>query len=119
MILALLARKFRAVRLDLRKFAGWFAQVNQELFTLKRVTVRDVSGFRDYLRRDRGQAVASINRCLVTLRRFLNWLVEIRAVETNVAKPVKELRRQELAPKGLDRSQVRRLLRETELREDL
>jgi site-specific recombinase XerD len=32
---------------------------------------------------------------------------------------VKELRRQALAPKGLDRSQVRRLLREIELRQDV
>jgi integrase/recombinase XerC len=34
-------------------------------------------------------------------------------------KPVKELRRVQLAPKGLDRSQVRRLLREIELRRDV
>ena len=34
-------------------------------------------------------------------------------------RPVKELRRQQLAPKGLDRSQVRRLLREIELRQDV
>lgn len=32
---------------------------------------------------------------------------------------MKELRRQQLAPKGLDRSQVRRLLREIELRQDV
>ncbi len=38
---------------------------------------------------------------------------------TNPAKPVKELRRQQLAPKGLDRSQVRRLLREVEVRQDV
>src|SRR6185312_5814997 len=34
------------------------------------------------------------------------------------AKKVKELRRVALAPKGLDRPQVRRLLREVELRQD-
>ena len=32
---------------------------------------------------------------------------------------MKELRRQQLAPRGLDRSQVRRLLREVELRGDI
>ena len=34
-------------------------------------------------------------------------------------REVKELRRQELAPKGMERSNVRRLLREVQLREDV
>ena len=34
-------------------------------------------------------------------------------------KPVKELRKQQLAPKGLERQDVRRLLREVELRNDV
>jgi integrase/recombinase XerC len=37
----------------------------------------------------------------------------------NPAKKVKELRRQRLSPKGLERTQVRRLLREVELRGDI
>lgn len=37
----------------------------------------------------------------------------------NAAKPVKELRRQQLSPKGLDRASVRKLLREIELRQDV
>ena len=40
-------------------------------------------------------------------------------LKANSAKSVKELRRQQLAPKGLDRSEVRRLLREVELRQDV
>ena len=40
-------------------------------------------------------------------------------LKANPAKPVKELRRQQLAPKGMDRSQVRKLLREIELRNDI
>jgi integrase/recombinase XerC len=38
---------------------------------------------------------------------------------SNPCKKVKELRRQELSPKGLDQSQVRKLLREVELRGDV
>jgi site-specific recombinase XerC len=40
-------------------------------------------------------------------------------VPTNPAKNVKELRRQELAPKGMEGADVRRLLREIELRQDV
>jgi integrase/recombinase XerC len=109
----------RAFAQDLRKFVSWFVQANQEPFKVSRVTTGDVSGFRDYLRRDRGQAVATVNRALVTVRRLFAWLVEQGHMAGNPAKKVKELRRQQLAPKGLDRGQVRRLLREAELRGDL
>jgi site-specific recombinase XerD len=108
----------RAFAQDVRKFARWFTTANRERFCLKRVTVRDITDFRESLRRDDGQAVSTVNRCLVTLRKFFGWLAEHGHVENNPARPVKELRRQQLAPKGLDRAQVRKLLREVELRQD-
>ena len=60
-----------------------------------------------------------MNRALVTVRGFFGWLADQGHLPSNPAKKVKELRRQALAPKGLDRSQVRRLLREIELRQDV
>lgn len=108
----------RAFALDLTKFSNWFVLANREPFRISRVTTGDVSSFRDYLRRDEEQAVSTVNRALVTVRRFFTWLVEQGHLTANPTKKVKELRRQQLAPKGLDRSQVRRLLREVELRGD-
>lgn len=104
---------------DVRKFARWFVMANKEQFKIERVTTRDITDFRQYLRKDRNQAVATVNRCLVMLRRFFSWLAEQGHVKANPAKAVKELRRQQLAPKGLDRSIVRKLLREVELRADI
>lgn len=109
----------RAFHRDLGKFATWFTKANREPFRISRVTARDVTDFRDHLRREQGQAVATVNRALVTVRRFFAWLIEQGELSSNPAKKVKELRRQPLAPKGLDRSQVRRLLREVELRGDV
>jgi integrase/recombinase XerC len=109
----------RAVIQDMRKFAGWFTAANQEPFRASRVTTRDVTDFKDHLRREKGQAVATVNRALVTLRRYLGWLAEQGHVPSNPARKVKELRRVQLAPKGLERAVVRRLLREVELRDDL
>ena len=109
----------RAFTQDMRKFASWFSSANRERFVVGRVTTRDVADFRDHLRREQGQAVATINRALVTVRRFFSWLNEQGYVASNPAKKVKELKRVGLAPKGLDRSQVRRLLREIELRQDI
>jgi integrase/recombinase XerC len=115
----LAANSRKAITQDVRKFARWFASANKEPFKIKRVTTRDVTDFRDFLRREKKQAVATVNRCLVTVRRFFGWLADHGHIQANVAKPVKELRRQALAPKGLDRGQVRKLLRECELRSDL
>lgn len=109
----------RGIVLDLRKLARWFTQANKEAFVVKRVTTRDVADLRDYLRREQGQAVATVNRTLVMARRYFGWLAEQGHVTANPAKKVKEIRRVQLAPKGLDRSQVRRLLREIELRQDV
>ncbi len=109
----------RVVIMDLRKFAAWFSQANAEPFCIERVTTRDVTDFKDALRRQQGQAVATVNRALVTLRRYFAWAAENGHIPANPAKPVKELRRQQLAPKGMERSDVRRLLREIELRQDV
>lgn len=109
----------RAFKQDLDKFTRWFSTTNREAFQFAGITTADVSGFRDHLRRDLGQAVATVNRALVTVRRLLKWLVECGDLTNNPAAKVRELRRQKLAPKGLDRSQVRRLLREVELRGDI
>jgi integrase/recombinase XerC len=113
------ANSRRGFSQDVRKFARWFSGANREPFTVGRVTTRDITDFRDDLRREQGQAVATVNRALVTVRRFFAWLAEQGHVSANPAKKVKELRRQALAPKGLERSQVRRLLREVDLRQDV
>jgi len=109
----------RAMIQDVRKFAKWFTVVNQEPLRITRVTVRDISDCKDYLRKERGQAVSTCNRCLVTLRRFFGWLAAQGHLQSNPAKAVKELCRVLLAPKGMKRAEVRRLLREVELRQDI
>lgn len=108
----------RAFAQDVRKFGHWFTSANREPLAVNRVTVRDITDFREHLRREKGQAVATVNRAIVTLRKFFGWLADQGHIPANPGKPVKELKRQALAPKGLDRSQVRKLLREVELRQD-
>ena len=109
----------RAFVNDLGKFSNWFEQANREPFSTRRVTTADIASFRDHLRREKNQAVSTVNRALVAIRTFFTWLVEAGELTSNPAKKVKELRRQQLAPKGLERPQVRRLLREVELRGDI
>ncbi len=109
----------RLIARDVRQLAEWFSSSNTEPFVVGRVTMRDVVDFRNHLRHQKGQAVATVNRSLVLVRRFFDWLAKEGHIPSNPAKSVKELKRQALAPKGLDQSQVRRLLREIELRQDI
>src|SRR5689334_16420823 len=83
----------RAFTNDVRKFAGWFSAANAEPFVVGRVTTRDITDFREHLRREKKQAVSTVNRALVTLRRFFGWLADEGHIPVNPAKKVKELRR--------------------------
>jgi site-specific recombinase XerD len=109
----------KALSFDLRKFATYFMEVNREPFSSERVTTSDITSFKRYLREEKSQSVATVNRALVAVRKYLTWLVETDHIAANPAKGVKELSQQKLAPQGLERSQVRKLLREVELRQDI
>ncbi len=109
----------RAIRSDLLRFGRWYVEANNEPFAWERVVTRDVADFREHLVRVEGRAVATVNRCLVMVRRVFDWLVSEGELSSSPAKGVKELRRQPLAPKGLSRPEVRKLLREAEARQDL
>lgn len=108
----------KAVKCDLAKFIKWFVAANGEQFDLSRITVRDVGDFRDNLYRVRHQAVSTVNRAVVSVRRFLGHLVKSGALPENPAESVKELRRVPTVPKGLTTGEVRRIMREAELRQD-
>ena len=109
----------RALDNDLRKFAVWFIERNQEPLDVRRITLRDLTDYREYLHRERNQAVATVNRALVMLRRYLAWLASQGIISSNPAQSIKELRRVPLCPKGLPSNEVRKLFRELELRGDV
>ncbi len=103
---------------DFKKWVLWFESVNDEEYDSRRVTLRDVTDFRAHLRDERSQAVSTVNRCLVTLRRYFAFLAQEEVIPSNPASNVKELRRTPTAPKAIDRAVVRRMLREATVRDD-
>lgn len=104
---------------DVRKFAKWFSSANGERFKVERVTQRDVIDFKQHARRTEGHSVSTVNRALVSLRKYFGWLVNAGYLSANPVAGVKELRKQQTAPKGLTQQQVRKLLREIEIRQDI
>jgi len=109
----------RAILFDLKKFLQYFTTANQEPYDSQRVTAMDMMGFRNDLRQKRQQAVSTVNRALVSVRRYMDWLADQGVLKANVGKAVKELKRQRPVPKGLERAEVRKLMREIELRHDI
>ena len=108
----------KALRLDLAKFVRWFESANEERYADERVTPRDIADFRRHLREVRRQAVATVNRCLVTLRRYFGFLADKEVIASNPAEGIKELRRVMGPPKAIERSKVRKMLREATVRCD-
>lgn len=51
--------------MDICKFARWFTSANAEPWDVSRVTVRDITGSREYLHREKRQATTTVNRCLL------------------------------------------------------
>jgi len=108
----------RAIRSDLFRFGRWYVRSNNEPLDWSRVVTRDIADFREHMVRVEERSVSTVNRCLVMVRQVLAWLVHDGQISSSPAKNVKELRRQPLAPKGLSRSEARKLLREAEARQD-
>ena len=112
-------RTVEAIRYDIAKFVRWFTNANQERFDSRRISTADVASFRSHLREVRRQSVSTVNRALVSVRRFLDYLVSVGKLSSNPAKRVKEIKRTPTSPKGLTTAKVRKILREAELRGDL
>lgn len=110
----------KALASDLKHFLAWYVATNGEGFSFKRVTQRDITDYREAMKKG-GLAVATINRRLITLKRFFAVAAEqeVTSAEKNPTSKVKTLRAQELAPKSLTPQDARRFLKEVEVRGNL
>lgn len=80
----------KALLSDLRSFLSWYEAKNEESFSFSRAIQRDVLDFR----RDSqslGFSVATINRRLVTVRRFFTEAIAGGHLSTNPTDGVRQL----------------------------
>ena len=68
----------RAFGFDLCKFAKFFFSVNNERYDTTRVTTTDITSFKRHLREDLGQSVSTVNRALVSVRKYLGWFLRFQ-----------------------------------------
>jgi len=108
----------RAIRTDLVRFGRWYIIANNEPLDWSRVVTRDIADFREHMVQVEKRSISTVNRNLVMVRQVFAWLVDDGQIASSPAKNVKELRKQQLAPNGLSRSEARKLFREAESRHD-
>ena len=111
-------RTLRAYQFDWSQFAGWYAEVNQEPFTLERLAAMDVQ---DYITwgRQQGLKATTLNRRLAWLKQYAAWGEEQGVVTPEMRQRIKVIpiqKKQQLAPQSLSKQEARKLLKEVKVR---
>lgn len=95
---------------DLGHFVHWIEQTYNQPFDPAAVIRRDLADYKAG-QQTAGVAPATINRRLAALSRFFKWVVSQGHVAQDPTVMVKSVRQERQRPKGLDETELRRLLR--------
>lgn len=106
----------KALISDLKHFIQWFVDINGEAFTFARLTARDIIDYKRFCKEKCQYAPKTTNRRLSSVRTLCNIAIEEGDLAQNPFKGVKLLPLQPLAPKSLDKRELRALLKEVEIR---
>jgi site-specific recombinase XerD len=109
----------RAIHKDLRRFMIWINKHKYKSFSSKDIVTQDFVDFQVFSIGQSGLSYSTVNRNVVLVRKFFNWLVEKGELNSNPAKFVKEMRgRTKIKPKLLDKEEINKLLLEAKARGD-
>jgi integrase/recombinase XerD len=92
---------------DLRQFAAWWeattaaGQETAQPFSPVVIATPTLTRYRDYLQQDRSLKPASVNRALISLKRYCAWALETGHIVHNPAKRVKLVEQIGSAPRHL------------------
>jgi site-specific recombinase XerD len=93
-------------------FLAWYSREEQQPLTSATLTPIALVGYRNYVQRTQRRATSTVNGQISALRAFCAWLTEERYLETNPAKLLKLVGRQDASSReGLDDTQTNALLR--------
>src|SRR5260370_10678522 len=105
----------RRYRSAIRSFFAWYSQEEQRSFTLECLSPITLIGYRNFLQRIQRRATSTVNGHISALRAWCAWLTEEHLLETNPAKRIKLVGRQEASSReGLSPNQVNALLRQVQ-----
>jgi integrase/recombinase XerD len=90
---------------DIRHFIAWYErQMPPEAhrFAPQMITTPALTRYRAYLQADQQQRPASVNRSLVSLKRYFSWAMQKQFISYDPSAPVKLVGQEEGAPRHLD-----------------
>jgi site-specific recombinase XerD len=104
----------RRYKSALLSFLSWYEQEEQRPLTLASLIPITLIGYRNFLQRAQARATSTVNGHISALRAYCAWLTEYHHLETNPAKHIKLVGRQEASCEGLEPTQVNALLRQVQ-----
>jgi integrase/recombinase XerD len=93
---------------DLRHFIAWFETEREAnahgdaTFTLQAIATPTLTRYRGYLQTVQRQKPASVNRSLISLKRYFGWAVQQHLAPYDPSAAVKLVGQEDVAPRHLD-----------------
>lgn len=97
---------------DLRHFAAWYEAncirstdgvvLSQTEFDPRAITTPALTRYRAYLQKDLCQKPNSVNRALISLKRYFSWTIQKQLISYDPSIPVKLVGEEEHAPRHLE-----------------
>ena len=103
-------------RHDVEDFIAWYGDAN-DTFSPDKVTHQDVENWTAHLTENRGLKPRSVNRYVVALHTFWQWMLQHNYVQKDVVKSLRSLKTPRQLPVFVPESRMASLLEE--LREDI
>ena len=102
----LAAASIRNYLSDLRHFIAWYETEREvhahDAFTPQGITTPALTRYRTYLQTVQRQKPASVNRSLISLKRYFGWVLQQRLITYDPSTAVKLVGQEESAPRHLD-----------------
>ena len=105
----------QAIWFDMKDFYSWYTKVNAEDFSFKRCIQRDIIDYKTSLLAS-DKSPATINRRLSSLRLFFQKAQEMEYIEKLPTQGVKKIPKVRAMPKSLSQSELRKFLKEVDIR---
>ena len=102
----LAAASIRNYLSDLRHFIAWYETEREahghDFFTPQEITTPALTRYRTYLQTVQRQKPTSVNRALISLKRYFGWVLQQRLITYDPSSAVKLVGQEESAPRHLD-----------------
>jgi len=90
---------------DLKHFIGWFERFdhheNNIIFRIEDVSTPTLTRYREVMQKSMELKPATINRRLLTLKRYFEWAVSESRIRRNPSKPVKLVPEEKVSPRQM------------------